>query len=173
VSNDRFVLVSDLGTVQAPRVTVFLDPDTNIDPSQFHTGDEYEITGILTHVLGQNELKPRDQGDIEPLDSTSDVDPLPAGVETGLRLRLSPNPTHGETQLQYQLAQEGPVRLQIFDAQGRLVRTLVDDTQAASQYSVSWDGRSEEGSAVASGLYFARFQGPDGAAESRTLVLVR
>jgi hypothetical protein len=174
VQNDRFILVSDLGTEEPPKLTVFLDPDTNIDPDQFVAGDEYVITGIVTHVLGENELKPRDEGDIEPLDATSDApDPLPVQLETSMLMQLSPNPTHGGTELRYQLAQEGPVRLQIFDAQGRLVRTLVDGAQPASQYAVSWDGRSEEGSAVASGLYFVRFRGPDGGAQSRTLVLVR
>ena len=173
VQDDRFTLLSDLGTSEPPKITVFLDPDTHIDPTQFQTGDEYVITGIVTHLLNANELKPRDQGDIDPIGSTSDADPLPVQNDTSVLLQLSPNPSHGGTELRYQLAEEGPVRLQIFDAQGRLVRSLVEGTQAPSQYSVAWDGRSESGSEVASGLYFVKFTGPDGQAHSRTLVMVR
>jgi len=173
VENDRFALVSDLGTSEPPKITVSVDPDTHIDPAQFHTGDEYVITGIVTRLLGSNELKPRDQGDIAPIGSTSGADPLPVQVDTGVLLQLSPNPTHGGTELRYQLAEEGPVRLQIFDAQGRLVRSLVEGTQTPNQYSVAWDGRSESGSQVASGLYFVKFTGPDGQSHSRTLVMVR
>lgn len=173
VQNDRFTLISDLGTPEAPKITVFLDPDTHIDRTQFTTGKEFVITGIVTHLLGSNELKPRDQGDVQPLGATSDADALPVQSDTSMLLQLSPNPTHGGTELHYQLAEEGPVRLQIFDAQGRLVRSLVEGSQPASQYSVAWDGRSENGSAVASGLYFVKFSGPDGQAQSRTLVLVR
>jgi len=39
---------------------------------------------------------------------------------------------------------------------GAQVRTLVDATQPAGRYSITWDGRDESGAPVASGIYFCR-----------------
>jgi len=48
------------------------------------------------------------------------------------------------------------VRLEIFNALGQRVRTLVDDERAAGFYRVNWDGRDGAGRDVASGLYLYR-----------------
>ena len=51
----------------------------------------------------------------------------------------------------------GPVRIEIYDVQGRLVRRLLDATQgAASIARLRWDGRDEEGRRLSSGRYWAR-----------------
>jgi flagellar hook assembly protein FlgD len=46
----------------------------------------------------------------------------------------------------------------VYDVEGRLLRTLIDGVQVAGRHTVSWDGRHENGQALASGVYFARLQ---------------
>ena len=55
-------------------------------------------------------------------------------------------------------AMPGAVRLEIFNALGQRVRTLVDDDREAGFYRVRWDGRDGSGHEVASGLYLYRLQ---------------
>ena len=54
------------------------------------------------------------------------------------------------------MAEAGPARLAIFDARGRLVRTLLDGGLAAGDHVVAWDGRDDSGRAAPSGVYFSR-----------------
>ena len=48
------------------------------------------------------------------------------------------------------------VRIEIFDAGGRRVRTLTDRFHAAGRHSLSWDGTDARGRAMPSGAYFLR-----------------
>ena len=65
-----------------------------------------------------------------------------------------PNPFNPQTTIDYDLPAAGPVRLLIMDASGRVVRTLVNETQPAGSRSIDWNGRDDSGNAVASGVYF-------------------
>jgi hypothetical protein len=75
-----------------------------------------------------------------------------------------PNPFHAasgaraNTAISYQLAAGGKVKLQIFNLKGQKVKNLVDETQTAGNYQVSWDGRNDHNEAVSAGVYFYRLQ---------------
>ncbi|MGE5365406.1 MAG: T9SS type A sorting domain-containing protein [Bacteroidota bacterium] len=62
-----------------------------------------------------------------------------------------PNPFNPSTTISYQLPQDGLVRLSVFDALGREVRSLVNTFQQAGTHSVSVDAGS-----LTSGIYFYR-----------------
>lgn len=67
-----------------------------------------------------------------------------------------PDPAPGRARLRFGLAHDADVRLALYDAQGRLVRTLALGTRPAGSYALAWDGRDAAGMAVRGGLYFAR-----------------
>jgi hypothetical protein len=69
-----------------------------------------------------------------------------------------PNPFNPATTLRYALPISGPVKLTIYSALGQEVQVLVRDTQPAGIYAVEWDGRDEQGQAVASGVYLAELR---------------
>jgi hypothetical protein len=71
---------------------------------------------------------------------------------------VSPNPFSGSTRLSYSLLASGPARLDVIDASGRVVRTLVQEQQDKGHHSVVWDGRDHGGNRVASGVYFSRLR---------------
>lgn len=88
-------------------------------------------------------------------------------------LRSVPNPFNPTTEIRYTLASNGSVDLRIYDVSGRIVRSLIESrVEAAGEHEVIWDGRSDGGRLVGSGVYFARLEA---GGESRTsrMVIVR
>ena len=83
-----------------------------------------------------------------------------------------PNPFNPVTTIEYSVSQESRVRLQVFDARGRVVRTLVNRDLLPNNYKVLWDGRNSSGNSVASGIYFYRLTVGDLSA-TRKMVLLR
>lgn len=75
---------------------------------------------------------------------------------------LSGNPSQGDAAVSFPVAKSGLVRARIFDAQGRLVRTLFDGESAMGDRTVRWDGRGRDGSRAPSGIYFFRIETPQG-----------
>ena len=61
------------------------------------------------------------------------------------------NPSGGNLRVSYGLPSGGPVRLEVFDVQGRRVAMLANAFASAGWHEIQWNGR-----AVASGLYFMR-----------------
>ena len=69
-------------------------------------------------------------------------------------------------------AGNAPVRLNIFDVTGRLVRTLVDGKSLqAGPHTALWDGRDGAGRSVASGTYFARMEAGSWKQDARVTIL--
>ncbi len=84
-----------------------------------------------------------------------------------------PNPFNPATLLRYDLASPQRVRLNLYDASGRLVRTLVDGPREAGRHETVWRGEDARGRRVAAGVYFARLEtGRDGAS-TRKLTLLK
>ncbi len=83
-----------------------------------------------------------------------------------------PNPFNPGTTLVVTVRQEGPLRLEVVDLRGRLVRELRDGTLAAGRHEVAWDGRDHAGWAVPSGTYLCRLTAA-GMVQTRTLSLVK
>ena len=67
-----------------------------------------------------------------------------------------PNPFNPTTSIKIALPKHSKVHLQIFDVTGRLVRTLLNEPREAGYHIVRWNGRSDAGYQVASGIYFYR-----------------
>ena len=84
-----------------------------------------------------------------------------------------PNPFNPETTIPYDLSSESIVSLTIYNIAGQVVHKLVDgESLAAGQYQAVWDGRSESGASVASGMYFYLLHAGDYVAK-RKMVLLR
>jgi flagellar hook assembly protein FlgD len=65
------------------------------------------------------------------------------------------------------------VRLAIYRVDGRLVRTLMEESLPQGQHQWTWDGTDGRGEAVGSGSYIARLETGDGATSNVALSLVR
>ena len=69
-----------------------------------------------------------------------------------------PNPFNPSTEIRFALPRGGEVRLQVFDLEGRLVRSLLSEVMPAGSHRVVWQGDDHRGVPVASGVYFYRLQ---------------
>ena len=89
-------------------------------------------------------------------------DEVQAGQELPTRFELFPNfpnPFNPATTVRYGLPTAEWVSLVVYNVLGEKVATLeAAADRAAGYHAVIWDGRSDAGIAVASGVYFARMQ---------------
>ncbi len=90
---------------------------------------------------------------------------VPAGVPDrpldiashGIRnFRASPNPFRPGTTIGFELTRPGQVRVDLYDAAGRRVTTLADRSFSSGAHSITWDGRSDRGIDLPSGIYYAK-----------------
>jgi hypothetical protein len=72
-----------------------------------------------------------------------------------------PNPFNPITTIRYDLPEDGPVSIIIYDLMGREIKTLVKQVSAPGRYSVNWNGRNQWGKQIASGMYFYRMETPE------------
>ncbi len=83
-----------------------------------------------------------------------------------------PNPFNPTTAIKYELPTATPVRLQVFNISGQIVRTLVDKKQTAGFYYIQWDGCDDRGLPMASGIYLLQMK-TSVFVQTRKMLLVR
>jgi len=67
-----------------------------------------------------------------------------------------PNPVIKNTNISYTLPSETKVKLEIYDAMGRVVKTLANEVQSSGNKVMKWNKRNATGEIVSSGIYFYR-----------------
>lgn len=83
-----------------------------------------------------------------------------------------PNPFNPTTTIAFSLERASRAEIKIFDVRGALVKTLVNDQRQKGNHRVVWTGDNNQGSRVASGVYFYRLvAGPFRA--TKKMVLLR
>ncbi len=70
-----------------------------------------------------------------------------------------------------QMTEEAHARVDVFDLQGRRLRTLADRVLARGAHVLAWDGRGGDGSRVGAGVYFVRLTTPRVQATARLVLL--
>jgi len=80
---------------------------------------------------------------------------------------VTPNPANPATTISYTIAKSARVTLSIYSVTGQKVATLVDRTMPAGRHNVVFDGSN-----LASGVYFYRFETP-GYAKSGKMLMVK
>lgn len=100
-------------------------------------------------------------------------EPDVAGTESPGRLTMAiaPNPSFNRAQISYQLPYRGRVRLLIYDALGRLVRTLVQSELPPGRYTVVWDLTDDGARAVANGIYLYRLETSEGTLTTKGVLM--
>ncbi|MCP4581807.1 MAG: T9SS type A sorting domain-containing protein [candidate division Zixibacteria bacterium] len=65
-----------------------------------------------------------------------------------------PNPFNGSTSITFDLPENGPVNLTIYDMLGREVAEIVNGNASNGQHTIVWDGKNSAGRMAPSGVYF-------------------
>lgn len=90
------------------------------------------------------------------------LETLPTSVTIGPKastLTTYPNPFNPTTTIHYELATAQRVTLSVFDVSGRLVKSLESGMKGEGPHDARWNGLDENGTAVASGVYYVRLAG--------------
>jgi carboxypeptidase T len=103
---------------------------------------------------------------------------VPAITTTQPPLKLSlyqnaPNPFNPETTISYTLPRRGSISLDIFNIKGQVVKSLVSERQEQGFYSISWDGKDNNGNSVASGVYFYRLEAEGQTSQTKKMILLK
>ncbi len=98
--------------------------------------------------------------------SAPDPRPLPT-----CRLACSPNPFSRRATVAYSLDKPASVRLAVYDLDGRMLTTLTDGKRSPGNYSVTWNGITDDGHRAASGTYFIRLITPRATATHKIQLL--
>jgi hypothetical protein len=112
----------------------------------------------------------------DPQNTDYDVDMVGVDETTVEGRSLSqnyPNPFNPVTKIAYSVRQAGPVTIEVVNAAGRVVRTLLDtEVDAGASGAVTWNGMDSTGRQCASGVYFYRIDSADGT-ESHKMVMMK
>ncbi|MBD3218833.1 MAG: T9SS type A sorting domain-containing protein [candidate division Zixibacteria bacterium] len=101
----------------------------------------------------------------------TDINPgvIPAKFELGQNY---PNPFNPTTNIEFAVPVRSNVKLSVYNVMGQKVRTLVNEELDAGWKMVTWDGKSDSGNEVGSGVYLYRVEAGD-FIESKKMTLVK
>ena len=83
-----------------------------------------------------------------------------------------PNPFNPETNISYDLPEDGLVSVNVYDMKGTLVKTLVNDVQSCGYRTLKWNGTNDKGQKVSAGLYLYRIEA-EGFTDTKKMVLIK
>lgn len=83
----------------------------------------------------------------------------------------TPNPIGDEMVLAFQLPEARTVRIEVYDAAGRMVRVLANESVASGSSRRVWDRRDQSGARVPGGIYFLRMSAPPDQRTQKLVVL--
>ena len=83
-----------------------------------------------------------------------------------------PNPFNPETNISYDLPEDGLVSVNVYDMKGTLVKTLVNDVQSCGYRTLKWNGTNDKGQKVSAGLYLYRIEA-EGFTDTKKMALIK
>ncbi len=145
-------------------------------PAVAGTLESFVVSGLSDDVTYFMAIKAADgAGNWSKLSNLWIRQVMTVGVDpAALSLSFSPprpNPARASARWVYSMPQPARVQVDVFDAQGRRVRTLADGERAAGQGELSWDLRDAGGSPVGAGIYFVTARLGSAAWTSRLVVI--
>lgn len=69
-------------------------------------------------------------------------------------LKNYPNPFNPTTTISFEIAENGETEVEIFNVKGQKVKTLIKKQLVAGNHSIVWNGKNDNDTQVASGMYF-------------------
>jgi aminopeptidase N len=93
-----------------------------------------------------------------------DPDDLPS-------ISVIPSPFGQATEISFRTRTAGEVRLTVYDVTGARVRVLQHGPLPPEFHAIAWDGRNEEGTRAASGVYYLELLTPSGRVTTRAVIL--
>jgi hypothetical protein len=136
--------------------------------SEPYLGPWYELRYPPGHELYGQSIDLAFRLTNDPMSGVPDRDAEPEGF--GLYQNV-PNPFSASTTIRYSLTAESHVKLVVYDVEGRIVGTLVDETQSGGMKTATWSGLDDSGRQMPAGIYFYRLMSGSRMATQKMLYL--
>ncbi len=122
------------------------------------------INGYLGSLPDSDAYDPQRVISTAPIDSV--LDAIPGDNQSSiLKAPFAgtnyPNPFNGETRITFGLPKDSYVSLEIYDMLGRNVKTLISSPMNSGSHDIVWNGLSDVGEILSSGIYFYRLKTTD------------
>lgn len=129
----------------------------------FGTGLKYTYLDDLFAQVGSNELIVTSfNGGVAVAADTISFAVTQTGItlepSESFNLAAKPNPFHASATIFFELSQPGFTSLEVYDLSGRKVVCLISSDMPVGTDSIQWNGCSESGELVSSGLYLCRIE---------------
>jgi len=134
------------GTINDPYQLTFTDNNVS-------TGLEYTYNVVARYINPIGYSEPSESA----VTTVADFDEVAMPMVTSLGGNY-PNPFNPSTVLRFTLASESLVSIDIYSLNGQLVRSLVNGVYGVGEHRVMWNGLSDSGRSVSSGVYFYRMR---------------
>ena len=172
VNGDGVVNIQDANEIDANRDANAAAPAIDIDLKALDI-DFDRVQGQIEALLASGDMSLETQRALMYLQHLL----ASARPDETVLLANYPNPFNPETWIPYHLAMSTDVGINIYNAQGILVRALTLGHQSAGYYTsrsraAYWDGRNALGERVASGIYFYQLE-TDEVSPMRKMVILK
>ena len=164
--NDTYTMDEDPSYAVGERYVLFLTPKDHLTYRVIAPEGRLKVTEsglvpsakreFMSELRGRSvEALGRDLARLAPVQGSDD-----ASMVTSVQLRLdTANPFGSRTSIPYALPQASDGKRGVYDAQGRVVRTLVDGHQEGGRwFTVDWNGLDDRGQTVSNGVFFAKLE---------------
>jgi hypothetical protein len=86
---------------------------------------------------------------------------------------LSPNYLNPSTKVDFSVPKDGNVKINILNINGQIVATLFDSYAFSGNYTVTWNGKTNDGAIASSGVYFYQLRAPNNTVITKKISLVK
>ncbi|MFC2132645.1 M14 family zinc carboxypeptidase [Bacteroidota bacterium] len=146
---EHVIDISDLAD-NNPSVTITFEIQTN---SSSYTGGWNIDDVMIVDGLGGSQLIETDN------------------ISSKYTLNNYPNPFNSSTTISYYIPENGFVNIDVFDAFGRKVKTLVSENKITGNHQIAWDGSSDNGQSLAQGIYFYQLKAEEITLTNRMVIV--
>ncbi len=177
-TGDIFFAATDVpkraATFKLTYIADSLDAIIDVKQQFFYDSTFYGDAGtfLLTHQDGVSVFPLLENDTIQlGISKVTDINPgiIPAKFELGQNY---PNPFNPTTNIEFAVPLRSHVKLNVYNVMGQKVRTLVNEELDAGWKLITWDGKSDSGNEVGSGVYLYRVKAGD-FIESKKMMLVK
>ena len=139
---------------------------------QIYPGNDLDGDGRGEIVIAGNGDPAANLQIIENQDATSVQRNNMSNAQDFSLLQNYPNPFNPNTRIDYKVPHQSHVKISVYNLMGEQVAVLLNESQIAGSYSVTWNGNNSAGLRLPTGLYFYKLQ-TSGFEQSRKMLFVQ
>lgn len=123
------------------------------------------IVGTLAALAKPKHATASESNDVTISLPVATIEPVPV-----THLTISPNPGEHHFAISFQMEKTGPVTMEIYDIEGRLIRSLHKGPLQAGSHEFDWNADTQSGQHVSTGMYLLNVVTEAGALSRRIVV---